>query len=55
MLRSYDHLEKRAPEQRSADLVEALPRQIRQAMAAAHAQELPFDFEFQGAFGSEYA
>ncbi|MBA3324083.1 MAG: phenylacetate--CoA ligase family protein [Rhodobacteraceae bacterium] len=35
MLRSYDHLETRAPEQRSADLVEALPRQIRQAMAAA--------------------
>jgi len=31
------------------------PDDTRQAMAAAHAQELPFDFEFQGAFGSEYA
>jgi D-glycero-alpha-D-manno-heptose-7-phosphate kinase len=29
------------------------PDDTRQAMAAAHAQELVFDFEFQGAFGSE--
>jgi D-glycero-alpha-D-manno-heptose-7-phosphate kinase len=31
------------------------PEDTRQAMAAAHAPELPFDFEFQGAFGTEYA
>jgi D-glycero-alpha-D-manno-heptose-7-phosphate kinase len=31
------------------------PEDTRQAMAAANAPELPFDFEFQGAFGSEYA
>jgi D-glycero-alpha-D-manno-heptose-7-phosphate kinase len=30
------------------------PDDTRQAMAAAHAPELPFDFEFQGAAGSEY-
>jgi D-glycero-alpha-D-manno-heptose-7-phosphate kinase len=30
------------------------PSDVRQAMAAAHAQELPFDFEFRGAGGSEY-
>jgi D-glycero-alpha-D-manno-heptose-7-phosphate kinase len=30
------------------------PDDTRQAMAAAHAPELPFDFEFQGAGGSEY-
>jgi D-glycero-alpha-D-manno-heptose-7-phosphate kinase len=31
------------------------PEDTRQAMAAAGASELPFDFEFQGATGSEYA
>jgi D-glycero-alpha-D-manno-heptose-7-phosphate kinase len=31
------------------------PDDTRQAMAAAGAQELAFDFEFQGAFGQEYA
>lgn len=31
------------------------PEDTRQAMAAAHATELAFDFEFQGAFGQEYA
>ena len=31
------------------------PEDTRQAMAAAQATELAFDFEFQGAFGSEYA
>jgi D-glycero-alpha-D-manno-heptose-7-phosphate kinase len=31
------------------------PEDTRQAMAAAGASELPFDFEFQGAFGTEYA
>ncbi len=30
------------------------PEDVRQAMAAAHAPELPFDFEFQGAAGTEY-
>jgi len=30
------------------------PEDVRQAMAAAHAPELPFDFEFNGASGSEY-
>ena len=30
------------------------PEDTRQAMAAAGAQELPFDFEFQGAQGAEY-
>ncbi len=37
-------------------LVYALrPEDTRQAMAAAGAQELPFDFEFGGAYASEYA
>ncbi len=31
------------------------PEDTRQAMAAAGAQELAFDFEFQGAYASEYA
>ncbi len=31
------------------------PQDTRQAMAAAHAQELVFDFEFSGAIGTEYA
>jgi D-glycero-alpha-D-manno-heptose-7-phosphate kinase len=31
------------------------PDDTRQAMAAAQAPELPFDFEFSGAFASEYA
>jgi D-glycero-alpha-D-manno-heptose-7-phosphate kinase len=31
------------------------PEDTRQAMAAAGASELPFDFEFRGATGSEYA
>jgi D-glycero-alpha-D-manno-heptose-7-phosphate kinase len=31
------------------------PENTRQAMAAAGAAELPFDFEFQGAIGTEYA
>jgi D-glycero-alpha-D-manno-heptose-7-phosphate kinase len=31
------------------------PDDTRQAMAAAHAPELPFDFEFDGAYASEYA
>jgi D-glycero-alpha-D-manno-heptose-7-phosphate kinase len=31
------------------------PEDTRQAMAAAGASELPFDFEFQGAIGTEYA
>jgi D-glycero-alpha-D-manno-heptose-7-phosphate kinase len=31
------------------------PEDTRQAMAAAGAAELPFDFEFDGAFASEYA
>lgn len=31
------------------------PADTRQAMAAAGAQELPFDFEFGGAYASEYA
>jgi D-glycero-alpha-D-manno-heptose-7-phosphate kinase len=31
------------------------PEDTRQAMTAANATELPFDFEFQGAFGTEYA
>jgi len=30
------------------------PDDVRQAMAAAGAAELPFDFEFQGSFGVEY-
>jgi D-glycero-alpha-D-manno-heptose-7-phosphate kinase len=30
------------------------PEDVRQAMAAAHAPELVFDFEFQGASGTEY-
>lgn len=30
------------------------PEDTRQAMAAAGATELPFDFEFQGAYGAEY-
>ena len=30
------------------------PDDTRQAMAAAGASELAFDFEFQGAFGTEY-
>lgn len=33
----------------------AQPEDTRQAMAAAGVTELPFDFEFQGAFGTEYA
>ena len=31
------------------------PEDTRQAMAAAGAQELAFDFEFDGAYASEYA
>ena len=31
------------------------PEDTRQAMAAAGAPELPFDFEFQGCSGNEYA
>jgi D-glycero-alpha-D-manno-heptose-7-phosphate kinase len=31
------------------------PEDTRQAMAAAQASELPFDFEFSGAYASEYA
>jgi D-glycero-alpha-D-manno-heptose-7-phosphate kinase len=31
------------------------PEDTRQAMAAMHAPELPFDFDFDGAFASEYA
>ena len=31
------------------------PEDTRQAMAAAQASELPFDFEFGGAYASEYA
>ena len=31
------------------------PEDTRQAMAAAGASELPFDFEFEGAYASEYA
>ncbi len=31
------------------------PADTRQAMAAAGATELPFDFEFVGAYSTEYA